>query len=143
MSGIRSKDTRPEMLIRRGLHARGFRYRLHVKHLPGKPDLLFPSRSAIIFVNGCFWHGHNCKLFKWPKSREEFWHDKIQKNKIRDKATLRNLHLAGWRVLNVWECSMKGRQRQDLEDIIDQICIWLCSEIKYGEIEGIRANVTP
>ena len=80
MSGIRGKNTRPELLIRKGLHARGFRFRLHDKRLPGKPDLVLPKYSAVIFVHGCFWHGHDCHLFKWPQSRREFWRKKITRN---------------------------------------------------------------
>jgi DNA mismatch endonuclease (patch repair protein) len=80
MSRIRAKDTKPEMMIRRGLHARGLRYRLHVRQLPGRPDLVFPSRRAVVFVHGCFWHGHDCPLFKRPASRQEFWDAKIARN---------------------------------------------------------------
>ena len=143
MSGIRSKNTKPEMLIRRGLYARGFRYRLHANHLPGKPDILFPSRNAVIFVHGCFWHGHDCRFFKWPKTREEFWRDKIQRNKVRDEAALRKLQLAGWRALIVWECALKGSKRQDSAEVLDQICVWLSSEVDYVEIGGIKAHGAP
>ena len=85
MAGIGPTNTKPEMLIRRRLHALGYRYRLHVKGLPGKPDLVFPSRRAAIFVHGCFWHGHNCTLFRWPATREEFWRSKIGGNVARDR----------------------------------------------------------
>ena len=88
MSNIRGKDTRPEMTVRRGLHARGFRYRLHDRRLPGRPDLVFPRCHALILVHGCFWHGHNCHLFRWPESRAEFWRGKINGNKARDAVNL-------------------------------------------------------
>ena len=91
------------MIIRRGLHARGFRYRLHERRLPGRPDLILPKYHAVIFVNGCFWHGHECALFKWPKTREEFWREKIGSNIARDKASSEALNGAGWRIAVVWE----------------------------------------
>ncbi len=97
MAAIRGKDTRPEMIIRRGLHARGFRFRLHAAGLPGKPDLVFPKYRAVVLVNGCFWHGHECSMFRWPSSRQEFWKEKITGNKRRDLANLEGLADAGWR----------------------------------------------
>jgi DNA mismatch endonuclease (patch repair protein) len=84
MSGIRSTGTRPEMILRRGLHRAGFRYRLHVRNLPGKPDLVFPRYNAVIFAHGCFWHGHDCHLFKWPSTRRDFWQAKIARNRVVD-----------------------------------------------------------
>lgn len=135
MSGIRGKDTKPEMLIRRGLHARGFRYTLHCK-LPGKPDICLPKYRAVIFVHGCFWHGHDCHLFKWPKTRPEFWREKIGRNKASDSRSLRALQDAGWRVAEVWECSLKGPQRQSLDMILDCLIIWLNSSEVSVEIKG-------
>lgn len=85
MAGIKAKDTKPELIIRRGLHAMGFRFRLHAKGLPGKPDLVLRKYRAVIFVNGCFWHGHECVLFKWPKSRADFWREKINRNRHNDR----------------------------------------------------------
>jgi DNA mismatch endonuclease, patch repair protein len=99
MAGIGPANTKPEMLIRRGLHALGYRYRLHVKGLPGKPDLVFPGRRAAIFVHGCFWHGHDCTLFRWPATREDFWRNKIAGNINRDRKTAALLLDQGWRVL--------------------------------------------
>src|SRR5262245_13588963 len=84
MSRVRGRDTRPEMLIRRGLHARGYRFRLHARELPGRPDLIFPARRAVLFVHGCFWHGHSCPMFRLPLSRQEFWAAKIEANRVRD-----------------------------------------------------------
>lgn len=118
MAGIGPANTRPEMLVRRGLHALGWRYRLHDRSLPGCPDLVFPSRRAVIFVNGCFWHGHHCHLFKWPKSRIEFWREKIVGNVRRDARRRRELESLGWRVADVWECTLKGRERMPLEQVI-------------------------
>ena len=118
MAGIRSANTSPEMLLRRGLHALGWRYRLHGSGLPGKPDLVFPSCRAVSFANGCFWHGHDCHLFKWPKSREEFWRTKIGGNIVRDSRVRDQLRAQGWRIADVWECSLKGRERLPLDDVI-------------------------
>lgn len=115
MSGIRGKDTKPELAIRRGLHALGFRYRLHARDLPGKPDIVLPRWRAVIFVHGCFWHGHDCHLFKWPKTRTEFWRQKITTNRQNDEKAVAALHAQGWRVLIVWECALKGRTRRNLD----------------------------
>ena len=120
MAGIGPANTKPEMIIRRGLHALGWRYRLHTKGLPGKPDLVFPARRAVIFVQGCFWHGHDCALFRWPSTREEFWRSKITGNVVRDSRVREQLLDMGWRVLDVWECSLKGRGRQPVDEVITQ-----------------------
>lgn len=111
MSRIRGKDTKPELLLRRQLHAMGFRFRLHRKDLPGRPDLVFPGRRAVIFVHGCFWHGHGCALSKMPATRPEFWRTKIDNNRKRDRRTIDMLMADGWRVLVVWECSLRGAGR--------------------------------
>jgi len=128
MAAIRGKDTWPEMLVRRLLHQKGFRYRLHSPNLPGKPDLVFPKYNAVIFVNGCFWHGHDCYLFKWPKTREGFWREKIGSNVKRDAAQLTELRNSGWRVGVVWECAVKGRRKTGPEEILGLISDWLLSE---------------
>lgn len=125
MAGIRGKNTKPEMIIRRGLHARGFRYLLHDKRLPGKPDLVFPKHRAVIFVHGCFWHGHDCHLFKWPKTRREFWRKKIERNQEIDDAALLALINSGWRYCVVWECALKGRTRLANNYVIQSIVRWL------------------
>lgn len=104
MAGIRGKDTKPEMLVRRALHKAGFRYRLHVKDLPGRPDIVLPKYRTVIFVHGCFWHGHDCKHFKWPKTRAEFWRKKIEGNVTRDRIAVSELERRGWRVITIWEC---------------------------------------
>ena len=118
MSRIRGKDTKPEMLMRRGLHGRGLRYRLHGKNIPGKPDMVFPKYRTVVFVHGCFWHGHGCSLFKWPKTRAAFWKDKIERNMARDRLALAALKADEWRVLVVWECALKGKHRRDLQDVL-------------------------
>lgn len=125
MSGIRGRDTKPELLIRKGLHARGYRYRLHPRTLPGKPDLAFPSRKAAIFIHGCFWHGHGCPLFKWPSTRAEWWRAKIEGNRARDRAVRAELAGMGWRQMRVWECALKGRQRRDPDALLDLVAGWL------------------
>lgn len=136
MSGIRGKDTKPELLIRRGLHVLGFRYRLHAKDLPGKPDLVFPKHHAVIFVHGCFWHGHNCHLFKWPSTREDFWRKKITANRKNDAKHLAALRAEGWRVLVVWECALKGKLRLANESVIEDVASWLKQKRPTGEIRG-------
>lgn len=108
MSHIRSKDTKPEQLVRQALWHKGFRYRLHVKDLPGKPDIVLPKYKTAIFVNGCFWHGHKgCKDFVIPKSNTAFWLEKIGKNKNRDEQNITALISAGWKVITIWECELK------------------------------------
>lgn len=118
MAGIGPANTKPEMMIRRGLHALGWRYRLHVRDLPGRPDLVFPARRAVIFVHGCFWHGHDCALFRWPSTREDFWRTKISGNVARDARTRQRLLEMNWRVLDVWECTLRGKARWPLEDVL-------------------------
>lgn len=107
MGCVRSKDTGPEMVVRRLIHAMGYRYRLHGKGLPGQPDLVFRSRGKVIFVNGCFWHRHEgCALARLPKSRADFWLPKLEANRKRDKRDRHELKRAGWKVLTVWECQL-------------------------------------
>ena len=118
MSRIRGANTRPELRLRRGLHARGLRFRLHRKDLPGKPDLVFPKRKAVILVHGCFWHGHGCPMFKRPATRTGFWSTKIACNQERDRRAVAALEASGWRVLVVWECALRGPTRRSLEDVI-------------------------
>jgi len=136
MSRIQGRDTRPEIRARKALHAMGFRYRLHVKDLPGKPDLVFPAAKAVLFVHGCFWHGHDCHLFKWPKSRPKFWRNKISGNVARDAAHVVNLTAAGWRVGTVWECALKGKTRLDSSRAIKSCSTWLRSNRKRFELSG-------
>lgn len=109
MSHIRSKNTKPEHIVRQFLWHRGFRYRLHVKNLPGKPDIVLPKYRTIVFINGCFWHGHeDCKDFVIPKTNTDFWLDKIGKNKSRDLQDKLSLTASGWKVVTIWECDLKA-----------------------------------
>lgn len=110
MSRIRGKDTKPEMLVRRFLHSHGFRYRLHDKKLPGKPDIILPKYKTVIFIHGCFWHGHKgCSYFVVPKTRTEWWLEKIMSNVKRDEDNLWRLKAEGWRVISIFECELKSK----------------------------------
>lgn len=112
MSRIKGHDTKPELILRRALHAAGLRYRLHARDLPGRPDLVFPRWSAVVFVHGCFWHHHNgCRIANVPQSNAEFWLAKFERNKRRDARAVRALRASGWRVMVVWECQLSGSRR--------------------------------
>jgi DNA mismatch endonuclease, patch repair protein len=128
MSRVRGRDTKPEMTIRRGLHARGLRYRLHDKRLPGRPDLVFPRFRVAVFVHGCFWHSHGCGLSKLPATRQDFWKQKLEGNAARDLAAINTLRSLGWRVLVVWECALRGPRRMNSDDAIE----WAARYIKSG-----------
>lgn len=121
MSGIRGKDTKPEMLVRNSLHKRGFRYRLHEKKLPGKPDLVFSKYNTALFINGCFWHGHDCHLFKFPKSNADFWREKIEGNRKRDEKNIARLRADGWHIIVVWECDLRGKSETENQKFFDGI----------------------
>lgn len=122
MSRIRSKNTGPEMILRKALFARGFRYRLNVRKLPGTPDIVLPRYRTVIFVHGCFWHGHEgCKHASTPKTNTEFWVEKIAKNRARDKIHVEQLVAQGWNVLTVWECDIRHHFKHDLPRLIDAI----------------------
>ncbi|MBY8609601.1 very short patch repair endonuclease [Burkholderia arboris] len=146
MSGIRGKNTTPELLIRRALHSRGFRYLLHSPNLPGKPDMVFPKYRAVVFVHGCFWHAHNCKYFKLPRSRTEFWREKLQKNKQRDEVALEAVLALGWRVLLIWECATREfRVGRGADVFIETVSQWITSEAPSAEIgiDGQLCTLTP
>lgn len=119
MKAVRSKDTKPELFVRQRLHARGFRFRLHRKDLPGKPDIVFPSRKCVIFVHGCFWHGHGCRPNALPATRREYWGPKIKGNMVRDERNRKDLEAVGWNVLIVWECDLRQTKS------IDSVAAWL------------------
>lgn len=136
MSGIRSRNTQPELILRSELHKAGFRFRLHNNNLPGHPDLVFAKYKAVIFVNGCFWHNHNCHLFKWPKTRQDFWKQKLIKNRNRDEKVRGELLAYGWRVGIVWECSLKGKNKLVLRDVVNDCTSWLKGLDKELEICG-------
>ena len=136
MKEIRAKDTKAELLIRRALHSRGFRYRTHVEKLPGKPDIVLPKYHAVVLVNGCFWHGHGCSLFRLPKTRRDFWKSKIDRNRDRDIEVLSLLKSAGWRCLTVWECTIRGPGKREFTSVIDTIESWIKEGNTQTEIQG-------
>ena len=123
MASIRSCDTQPEMLLRSLLHREGFRFRIHKKNLPGRPDVLLPKYDTAIFVNGCFWHNHHCKFGNIPGTRRQFWEKKLEKNKQRDKENAKALTKLGYRVAVVWECALK----ENAEHVIQQLVFWIRS----------------
>jgi DNA mismatch endonuclease (patch repair protein) len=136
MAAIKSKNTKPEVAVRSGLHAMGYRYYLHRRSLPGSPDLVFPRRRAVIFVNGCFWHRHNCHLFRWPKTRKKFWFEKIEGNACNDKRNFASLRKDGWRILVIWECALKGKTRFPEEQVILKAADWLEGKCQFEVIQG-------
>jgi DNA mismatch endonuclease (patch repair protein) len=136
MAGIKGRNTKPELLVRKSLFALGFRYRLHAPDLPGKPDIVLRRYRAAIFVNGCFWHGHDCHLFRMPSTRTEFWQHKISANIARDLAVHEKLLLMGWRRMVIWECALKGRTRLDIGEVLQRLEEWLRGDQPVGEIRG-------
>lgn len=126
MSHIRSKDSKPEQIVRKYLFSKGFRYRKNVKSLPGCPDIVMRKYKTVVFVNGCFWHKHDCGRFVWPSSNEEYWHKKINGNIERDQKNYEQLQSMGWKVIVVWECELKKK-------VAEQRLIRLCEEIIGGE----------
>lgn len=135
MSGIRGKDTKPEMIVRKALFSSGFRYRLHRRDLPGAPDIVMPGRKIAIFVHGCFWHMHtNCKFAKLPSTRTEFWSTKLHGNAVRDQFAIKALQSSGWRVLVVWECVT--RDPASLQKLAETLTCWIeCCNV-YSEISA-------
>ena len=140
MRAIKNKNTKPEMLIRKALHREGFRYKLHQTDLPGKPDLVFPKYHAVIQVHGCFWHAHGCHLSKIPDTDEARWRAKLESNKERDTRNRNKLLTMGWRVCEVWECSLKGKNKRALLLVVDTIRNWLNSDSRHMEISGEQKN---
>ena len=123
MSQIKGKDTKPEMVVRRFLHANGFRYRLHGKYkgktLPGKPDIVLPKYNTVIFVHGCFWHGHEgCKYAKLPENNNKWWHEKILKNKNRDLLNEKKLEEKSWKIIVLWQCQLKQKAENKLDELV-------------------------
>lgn len=132
MSRIRSRNTKPEMVVRQGLHALGFRYRLHAKNLPGSPDMVLPKYKSAIFIHGCFWHAHEgCQNFRVPKSNTGFWKEKLARNIERDARQIKELEDAGWRVLVVWECATRNLSTKKL---VETIAAWLHDEVQIVQI---------
>lgn len=136
MASIRGKNTRPELVLRKALHAAGFRYRLHDRALPGTPDIVLPRYRAVIFVHGCFWHGHDCPAFRWPTTRPEFWRAKIARNKAVDARSVQQLEAGGWRQATVWECALKGKSCRPLAEVTAACASWLLSGECRIEIRG-------
>ncbi len=132
----------PELVLRKGLHSRGLRFRLNRRDLPGAPDLVFPSRRAVLFAHGCFWHRHGCHLFRWPATRPEFWRAKINRNVERDQLVREQLLAEGWRVGVIWECATKGRKRLPLDDVLDTCAAWLSSDAPVLELGGDEKRVS-
>lgn len=144
MSRIRNRDTKPELLIRRELFKRGYRYRLNDRKLKGSPDLVFRKHKAVVFVHGCFWHRHDCRHFSWPKSRAEFWKNKLEANHRRDIDALYILNDAGWRTLVVWECAVRGKSTKDISMVAEMAAHFIESDMIHSEIDEIsvgQANV--
>lgn len=125
MSRVKGKDTKPELLVRKFLYANGFRYRLHVKDLPGKPDIVLPKYNTVIFVHGCFWHGHkNCKYFTIPKTKTEWWTKKINGNIANDQKAIHQLQDAGWNIITIWTCELKPKKLDEtLNNLIDKLTL--------------------
>lgn len=119
MSRIRGRDTAPELRVRRGLHAKGFRFRLHDRKLPGRPDLVLARYRTVVFVHGCFWHAHGCSLSKIPTTRREFWQKKLEANRARDHKAIEILQAHEWRVLVIWECALRGPLRLEESDVFE------------------------
>ncbi len=138
MASIRSKDTKPEIFVRKALHAQGLRYRLGGYNLLGKPDIVFPSRKALVFVNGCFWHKHECSQFKWPSTNKEFWFEKLNSNAKRDFTNQKILQSMGWQVFIIWECELKATKYDMPNDSVLRIVKEL--EVKKKDEEN---DLTP
>ncbi|MDW6092208.1 DNA mismatch endonuclease Vsr [Vibrio rhizosphaerae] len=139
MKAIRSRDTKPELLVRKLLHNNGYRYRIAPAKLSGKPDIWLRKWNSAIFINGCFWHGHECEFFRLPKTRTEFWKEKIGKNKLRDVTNRQELRFEGLRVLTIWECALKGKGKLSETMLLTLIKTWLMCNESEAEItsEGL------
>ncbi len=139
MSNIRAKNTKPEVLIRKALFARGFRYRINDGRYPGRPDIVLPKYKAVIFINGCFWHGHaHCPIFHIPSTNTDWWQAKFRCNRSRDARVTRALTVMGWRVCHVWECAFRGKGRLSFGQVIDTIAAWLTCQV--GQTVEIRGR---
>jgi len=150
MSQIKGKNTKPELLVQKWLWANGYRYRLHYKKLPGKPDIVFPSRKKLIFVHGCFWHRHKCRYFKWPKSNAEFWRRKIEGNIHRDQNNFKSLIASDWICLVIWECALKEIKQsnfteklQNIGQLIEQFLDIENSQCMEIDIDGMHKLIFP
>lgn len=141
MAGIQSKNTKPETLIRKALHARGFRYSLHPKRLPGKPDIVMPKWRVVIFVHGCFWHKHGCSLSKMPTSNVAFWEEKLAGNQRRDRLVKQQLVETGWRVATIWECATRGKTAaHNLPALLNMLAVWIRDLARSPTLELAASN---
>jgi DNA mismatch endonuclease (patch repair protein) len=146
MSGIRDRDTRPELLLRSGLQRLGYRHRLGTSYrwqgklLPSRPDLVFPKYRTVIQVNGCFWHCHQCHLFRWPKTRQEFWKKKLWDNAKRDIRNSAGLKDLGWRVLTMWECAIKGNAKRPFAEVIQTAANWIQFSEGSAALDGYHSD---
>jgi DNA mismatch endonuclease (patch repair protein) len=140
MARIKGKGTCPELTVRRILHAAGFRYRLHAKDLPGRPDIVLRPWRTLVFVNGCFWHGHDCHGTRLPKSNRRFWYAKIEANMDRDARNLAECRRLGWRVLVVWECALQGKSRWSEERLSSEMSAWIGLDAKRASVRQIRGK---
>ena len=136
MAGIKPKNTTLEFAVRREIHKRGFRYKLHDNSLPGRPDLVLPKWNAVVFTHGCFWHMHNCRYFHWPQTEPERWRQKLLGNSERDKRNIVCLEHAGWRVAIVWECALKGAAKASFPLAMHTLGNWLHSDDENIVIRG-------
>ena len=143
MAGIKGKNSAPEMIVRSGLHRRGFRFRLHDKSLLGKPDIVLPKYNAVINIHGCFWHGHEqCRYFKLPSTRPDFWQAKIYGNRVRDRYQYQQLLDSGWRVMTIWECALRSGKPIPRDEIMDSLSLWLKGNCRTGFIDETHGFCT-
>jgi len=136
MAAIKGKNTKPELKIAEALRKRKIHFRSHDSSLPGKPDFVIPEYGAVIFMHGCFWHQHNCHLFKWPSTRPEFWKTKLDRNVVVDHRNERQLKQQGWWILKIWECALKGKKRMDFDLLMERVEHWLKYEERNKSIIG-------
>lgn len=125
MAAVKNKNTLPELNIRKALFAKGLRYRMHLKAFPGKPDLIFPKYKSVIFINGCFWHKHDCHLSKIPETNKEFWTHKLNENKQRDRKNIKEIQQMGWRVKTIWLCALKNKKAFADEEDLQEVVNWI------------------
>jgi DNA mismatch endonuclease (patch repair protein) len=136
MSAIRGHNTKPELAVRKGLHALGFRYSLHSNRFPGRPDIVLPKYSAVIWIHGCYWHGHDCGAAKLPASNESYWHPKIARTRARDEKNSAAVAAAGWRYLVIWECCLRGKAAPGIERVLTLAADWLRNGKDSMEFRG-------
>ena len=138
MAGIRARNTKPEMRVRRALHAAGLRFRLHRRDVPGSPDILLPRYRTAVFIHGCYWHGHSCLLFRLPASNVDFWRRKIEANRKRDQVVAEQLRAAKWRRLVIWECSFRGTGQIGEAAALEEALAFIRGDAPDCEIRGVR-----